>query len=132
MQEDLRGLLLAQPAIAALCGVRIYWGKRPQGGALPAIVLHVVSNVSSYAFSGTIGLDITRVQANIFGESYADVEGVTRALKTSISGVRAAYGATVFEGIFFDGRRDRPIAGVSDAGASFLISTDLLIHHKEN
>jgi len=131
MQENLVALLLADTAIAAKCGTRIYWLERPQGSIAPAIVLNIVSRRNRYTMSGPEAQKMTRVQADIFGATYGDTEMTARALVQKMDGFKGQQGTTEFAAVFLDGRRDQREAGTNDAERLFRVSIDLLIHHRE-
>src|SRR3546814_21111914 len=63
MDKALRDRLIADPAISAMVGTRVYWIDRPQSAsALPAIVLQKVSPGRTYTTKGATTLQGTRVQ----------------------------------------------------------------------
>lgn len=125
MQDDLRTLLIS------LASGRVGWNERPQASALPAVVLQVASETTPYTYAGAVDLVTSRVQADIYAESYEAALAVDAALVGIVSGYRGTVGATVFSGIFLESRFD----GVDDAGSGaeklHRISRDLMVHHKE-
>ena len=131
MQEDLLTLLLADSGLAAQCGDRIFWGERPQGGAVPALVLHLITRRDDYTLSGPVTAKMTRVQFDIFAETYGEATLSARALSTLLDGYLGTTGNTEFMGIFLDGQQNQRIAGSNDAETLFRVSIDALIHHKE-
>src|SRR3546814_1539677 len=67
MDKALRDRLIADPAISAIVGTRVYWIDRPQSAsALPAIVLQKVSPGRTYTTKGATTLQGTRVQFDPF------------------------------------------------------------------
>lgn len=130
MEPDLRALLLADAGVAALTG-RVAWGERPQGSALPAIVLTRVSGLPAYHMEGRATLVQTRVQADCWAATYADAWAVGAALDARLSGYRGNFGATRFHGVFSEGARDLRDAGADDADRFFRVSIDFIIHHSE-
>ncbi|WP_417723957.1 tail completion protein gp17 [Salipiger sp.] len=66
MEEELRAMLRAETAVAALVGARVYWGERPQGDPLPAVVLTVVDDREGSTLSGGDGLFLGMVQADCY------------------------------------------------------------------
>ena len=124
MQEDLRALIRT-----GFDGV-VAWGRRPQGSALPAIVLTIVSEVTDYTYAGATALKTTRVQADIYAASYAAALAVDAALVSAASGFRGVVGATEFTGIFLESRFDEAVE--ADSEPLSRISRDLMVKHKEN
>ena len=131
MQRDFVALLLADSAIAGRFGTRIHWVERPQGSGLPAAVLYIVSEVNKYTTQAPDRLVMTRVQIDVFADTYADADQAFRVLKAKLNGYRGVSGSTEFAGVFIDRRRDQRVAGANDADRMFRVSTDVLIHHKE-
>ena len=130
MEKDLRALILADPAVAAL-SPRVAWGERPQAGALPAVVLTRVSGVPTYDMDGATGHAETRVQADVWSATYASGDVTAKALEALLSGYRGTYGGTVFHGVFSEGVNDLREAGANDADRFFRVSLDFIIHHTE-
>src|SRR3546814_9701994 len=81
MDKALRDRLIADPAISAIVGTRVYWIDRPQSAsALPAIVLQKVSPGRTYTTKGATTLQGTRVQFDLFGLDYRDIAPLYEAL----------------------------------------------------
>lgn len=129
MQVDLLNHLLAHAPLAALVGARINWVKRAQGEGLPAIALHGVGARKEPHQKGTSEVVETRVQIDIFAQSYGSADAVARVVDTLLTGLRAQIGDTFFCGVFFDMRRE----GFEDSEAEklFRISLDYTLKHKE-
>jgi NADPH-dependent curcumin reductase CurA len=126
MEADLRTLVLSGAGVPP----RVHWVQRPQGDPLPAVILHRISNVPMYRIDEVDGLVMSRVQADIYGETYAAVKAATRAIETTVSGYAGTVGATVFQLIQIDGERDWYDAGSNDADRFYRVTLDLLVHHR--
>lgn len=118
MEEELRARLLASSAVTAICGQRITWGRRPQGEALPAIMLTVVSAPREYQLAGPAGLKEARVQVDCWAETYAASKSLARAVNDQLGGARFAS----VQGAFLDTERDRSDL---DAGGKWTHCTSL-------
>lgn len=123
MQADLRTLLMN----AGL--PRVVWNERPQGSALPAVVLTIVAEATPYVYDGPVPLISTRVQADIYAGLPADALATDRALVAAVNGYRGMVGETEFLGIFLESRFDGPEQTVSGA-VVHRISRDLMVKHK--
>jgi len=88
MEEALRAHLLAQVAITALVGTRIDWNVRPQGKALPAIVLHFVSGGGDYTMQRRTGFNDTVVQIDVWSATYLAALTISRLIKTALDDLR--------------------------------------------
>ena len=62
MEAALIAKLLATAGVTALVSTRINWGRRPQGSALPCIVLHRIDGTPDVHHGGRSGLVSSRVQ----------------------------------------------------------------------
>ena len=131
MQTDFIALLLASPGISALCGSRINWRKRPQGEAVPAIVLFLISQTGEYVYRGASSLKFARVQCDLYAETYGEALALEKVFVAVVDRYRGKFGNTVFNGIFLDNRREGDDPGKNDAAQLFRVSIDLLIKHKE-
>lgn len=128
MEEDLLALLMADDGVSAIAGDRVSWGYRPQSSELPAIVLHLVSEVPSYVLSGDTGQRQSRVQVDCMAFGYLEARNLSRAVTTALSGFSGVAGSTVFQGIFQDSARDLSESGGADQQV-FLLSMDFLARH---
>lgn len=129
MEEALVALLLADAGVAAALGTRIWWARAPQGQpARPYCVLRAISDPHDYHMGGPSGLFRSRIQTDVYGETYAQAKTASRALSAAISGYRGPAGAKTFQGAFIDGGRDLP--DEDDAGEHlFAVSFDFILWH---
>lgn len=69
---DVREKLLANAAVVALIGDRIYANVAPQGAAVPRVVFTVISNIPENSFTGTAETRITsaRLQLDCYAKRY--------------------------------------------------------------
>lgn len=132
MQEALLALLKADSGITARLGARINWGRRPQSDdTYPACLLQVVSQQPGYNFSAPDGYAQTRVQIDVWGETYGATTLAVRAIKSAISGYRGTQSGVRIGGIFIDGQRDLPDEEVDQNKRLFRVTLDALIWHSE-
>ena len=68
MENALRARVIA--AVPAVSG-RVYWGVRPQGSALPAIVLTTVSDARTQHMDGFDTFQQKRVQIDCYATAYS-------------------------------------------------------------
>ena len=126
MESALIAKLLATAGVTALVGQRINWSRRPQGAALPAIVLHRVSGLPDVHHAGASGLVVSRVQVDCWGEAYGSAKAVARAVQSAITAQTFTQGATRFDVILIDSERDD---STDETTPLFRTSLDLMIHH---
>jgi hypothetical protein len=104
MEEALRAMLGAVPAISARVAARINWGLAPQGQALPCLTLTVVTDGPvDHSLDGP-GLSRARVQVDCWAASYGEAKVLSRAVRTALD----AWQGGVITGAFLAGARDLP------------------------
>lgn len=102
MKADLTSQLLADVGLTPLVGPRIKWELRPQGAALPAIGLTMVSAPRDYTMQGRVGLTGYLVQLDVWAGTLASREAVADALITAIDNL----GGGSIKAAFIDNQRD--------------------------
>jgi hypothetical protein len=80
MQTQLREFLQDDAGVSALVAQRIDWGRRPQGDALPAIVLTVASAPRTGTMTGRCELVGYLVQIDCWGADYKSASDVAHAV----------------------------------------------------
>ncbi len=126
MEADLITRLLATVGVTALVSTRINWSRRPQGAALPAIVLHRVSGTPDVHHGGASGLVVSRVQVDCWAASYGSAKAIARAVQTAITAQSFTQGATRFDVILVDSERDD---STDETTPLFRTTLDLMVHH---
>lgn len=104
-QASVRARLLADAAITAEVGTRVYWGERPQADPLPAIVLTTVSDPRPFCIDHYQETRSTRVQLDVFAEHYGEALRIARAA-ISVLKDPAIISGKVFGAAFVDSQRD--------------------------
>lgn len=127
MEEALVAHLLAQSGITAVSGQRITWGRRTQGAALPAIVLHRIDGNRDYHLSGASGLVASRVQVDCWANTFAAAKLAARAVEAAVSGAHFTQGQTRFDAILIADERDD--SEDVNGAPLFRTSLDLAVHH---
>ena len=128
MEEDLRALLLASSAVTALVGNRVTWLARPQGSALPAIVLMRVGGAEGMTQDGPDGLEVSRVQIDVYADSYSGSKITARAVVLALNG----YGGGRMDFIEHESSHDLPEAGTNETQTLFRVSADFIINYWSN
>lgn len=125
MEAALIAKLLATAGVTALVSTRINWSRRPQGAALPAIVLQRISGTPDVHHAGASGLVVSRVQVDCWAASYGSAKAVARAVETAITAQTFTQGATRFDVILIDSERDD---STDETTPLFRTSLDLMVH----
>lgn len=120
--------------LAPVASGRRYYVRAPQGEPYPYLVLNRVSGIHDYTMGGPSGFVQTRVQIDVYSDSWPSVFSTAQAAQTLLSGFSGVHGSTRFQGIFIDSVRD---LSSGDAGQSsdrpttplYRISIDIMIHH---
>ncbi len=105
MQGALRARLIAASAVNALVAGRIYWVDRPQGTALPAITLQVISDERSQDMEGFVSARATNVQVDCWAISYATKAQIAEAVIAALVPAETSNGVK-FLRAFVDSIRD--------------------------
>lgn len=127
MEGALRARLLAVPSVTTIVGQRIYWESRPQGSALPAIVLDMVTDLREQTFGGFQSLLTAHIQVMVAALSFADKKRLKDAVIAALAPQSAA------NGIWFD-----PATDISTSPRNEQIATeyvyadaiDLTVHYR--
>lgn len=128
MKVDLRTLLVGDANLSALIGDRVYWVARDKEGGVPCVVLFVIDGPPDYHLNGPSGLVQSRVQANLYAETYTDVDALERAFMAAIVTADAATPVTdTIHALSIDNRRD--LTDTSQPDYLFLTTVDLMIDH---
>lgn len=114
MQEDLIALVLADAAVTAAVGAKVWWVRRPQGQVAPLAIMTMVSNVPAIAMAGETNWTDSRVQIDCYATTYAGARAVARAVSALLGGYSGTEGTTEFQGIFRISDRDLFEAGDTD------------------
>ena len=130
MEEALRAYLLTQSGVSSVVFDRAYWNVRPQGAALPALVLQVIDRSPAYTMDGNAALAETRVQIDCYGTTYAQAKTLARAVRAPLDGKRFTQSSIRFEAFRLD-ERDLSEAGTTEAERVHRISLDFQIWHQE-
>lgn len=126
-QQALRQRLLDDVTVAGLAGTRVDWGARPQGSALPAVVLVLVSDARPQHMKDFQQLRESRVQADCYAAKQADAAALREAVISALV-PSGAFSDVRFERGFVDGLRDTEEN--TETGIVHRSSPDLLIWHE--
>jgi hypothetical protein len=81
IETAIRNKLIANAALAALVGQRIYYvGKVSQDVAMPYVTLQVISKITLHSHQGNSHLTTARIQINSFDDSYLGCKAVDAAI----------------------------------------------------
>lgn len=128
MEEALVALLLRSGAVRSFVGDSIHWVRKPQRDGSPRyIVLQRIGGNRNSTMQGASGYVQSRVQVDVYADSYANSKKIARAMIKAVSAHRAA----PIQGIFVDSERDLPAADAGEVTYLFRTSVDLIIHHTE-
>ncbi len=126
-QGALRTRLISAGTITALVAQRVYWVDRPQAAPLPAITLQTIVEQRPQHFSGLVGLDMSTVQIDVWGNTYAQVQEIKEAV------ISVLVPENTSNGIYFARTFITSIRDLGERVETQFIhrtSIDLTIHHK--
>ncbi|SDP92492.1 Protein of unknown function [Phyllobacterium sp. YR620] len=124
------GLLLANAGVSAALSNRINWGRKPQSDlGLPYAVLQKISGLPDIHMRAPSGLITSRIQVDIYSETYTAMLAAYRAILALLSGYSGTVSGTNFQGVFLDADRDLPAADAGEVNNLFRKSLDFIIWH---
>lgn len=103
-----------------------------QGEITPYIVVSTISGASEYADDGDAGINSYRLQIDLYGDKYKDVDELSISVKNALTGVAnlTVLGLT-FLNIIEDNERDMREPGTNTSEYFFRKSLDYLIWTQE-
>lgn len=122
MEEEIRALLLATGGVTNLCGTRINFGERPQGQALPALVLNTVSATEGLHMNGK-GPHDARIQV----DCYATTPRARTLLARAVLARLNAYRGGGFLFIEHADTRDTREGGTNEVTRTYRAGMDFLV-----
>ena len=126
MEEALSSIL------STVAGGRRYWVRAPQSlSTRPYIVMHRVSGNRDYHMGGPSGYVQSRVQIDIYDDSYGGAKVVARAIRDTVSGFTGTIGGLQIQKITVESERDLPADDAGEITFLFRTTLDLMIHHDE-
>lgn len=114
MEEALISLLLADTAVAAIVGRRVFVGRRPQTAGLPVVVIHRISGAPEYAGDGEAGIASLLFQIDCWATTYGQAKLLARAVTGLLSAFSGTIDAVEVQFITLDAERDDPVSGTAD------------------
>jgi len=115
--------------LAPVAGGRRYYVRAPQGEPYPHLVLNRVSGTPNYTMAGPNGFVRTRVQIDVYGNTWPSTFSTAQAVQALLSGFTGVVGSTRFQGIFIESVQDLPASDAGDVTQLYRISIDIMIHH---
>lgn len=127
METALVAQLLADAGVRVAAGDRVHWLRRPQGGRLPAAVLHRIDGARDYHMTAASGLVVSRVQVDCWGVSYGAAKALARAVEAALSGRAFTRDAVRVDLITVESERDSTFDEPPET--LFRTALDLMVHH---
>lgn len=128
MEQAIIGLLLGAAGVTAIVGQKVRPGRAAQDDQVPFIVVTRIDGIRDYAMVGPSGYVASRMQIDVYTETYAATKTCARAVVAALSG----HSGGNIQGIFVDSERDLPAADAGDVRHLFRTSVDIIVHHLEN
>lgn len=106
LEQSLRDYILADTAVAAIVGTRMYPLVIPQSGKQPCLVYAKQGRERQQLFCGEDGLKRTTVVIDCYAKIYDDAVGLANAVSAALRDFSGAMGATRVPRIFLDAEID--------------------------
>lgn len=127
MEEALIALLLGHPALSSRLGKKVRIGRAAQTDKPPYAVLQVVDINRGYTLKGNDGLVRSRVQIDVYAETYTAAKQAARIIEALLSGRKDDF----FKAVFLEDHRDLPAADAGNVNTLFRVSLDIIVHYGE-
>lgn len=111
-------------------GPAVFWGDRPEGSPLAAIVFTLIDGAPDYTHAGRDELVISQIQADTLADTYAAAKSISDMLGELLEGAAVVDGRTFTHG-FLELAQDIPVVGVKGARSVYGRTLRLSIYHKE-
>jgi len=92
IEQALRIYILAQSAITAYIGDRLYFVRAPQNAEKPYIVFFKVTGPRLHSHDGASGLANPRFQFSVFSDKYSVAKKICAALQAALDGYSGTMG----------------------------------------
>lgn len=114
-------------ALVGAIAPRLFWSRATQtpAPARPYIVLSRISGVRRYHNQGADVLVASRVQIDVYGDTYVSAQDTGNAVIAVLSGYR---GGSI-QAVFIDSQRDLTGIDGVDPDELFRMSIDVIVHH---
>jgi len=134
--QALRTLLINDAQLSAMVGARVYPLERPQGAALPAVVIWQAAGDRSIAHKGPTGLADTTVQIDCYSEGgtlspYAECKTIAAHVTRVLNGFRGTVDGVPLRGVFLVADRDNRQDGPQGVQRVVTVSLDFNVHNTE-
>lgn len=127
LEADVRTFVLADGAVAALVGSRMYARMLPQTPTLPALVFQRIDTRRQHDLGDADGLPRVRLQVTAWASLPLAAATVAQAVRSRLDGVKGVMGASTIGACLCVGERD-----VSDPDPGrFGVALDFLIQVEE-
>lgn len=130
METDLVTKILANSAVAAIIGTRLYPDHIPQNVVYPCANIVTVGGTEEPTLaSGTSGLADDRIQINAWATSKLTARNLADAIREAILGYQGTTGSTVFGCIKLEGRFR---SFYEDTVQMWQVQQDFMVTHEVN
>lgn len=123
--------LLADSAVTAYVGARVYPKRRPQATPLPCLVCHGVSGAPIYTSDGESGLFSRRAQIDCWATTYTEAKRIADVVKTSLSGYVGTSAGIDFRSCLLETEQDFDEGGGNAPQYEFRVNLDFMVLYRE-
>ena len=114
----LRMHIVADAAVTALMGTRLYPVHLPQAPEFPAGTYQTVAGIAGYTNDGADGLTEGRVQIDLYAKDYDVLTACRKAVYDALNGWTGSAGSppVTFQGVFWINDGTKSVPGLERAG----------------
>jgi len=129
VESTVRGLLLADAAVAALVGSRIYPQYIAEDAAYPAIVYQKISVARQPNLFTPTDLVSSRIQCDVWDNSYSKSQNLFNLVRQALNGYRGIFSGFEIKSCVLDSQRDLydPVLKTHRVSGDFIIFHDEVV-----
>lgn len=128
VEEAVRALLVADPAVSALVSARVYPAPLPQSPALPALSYQRISATRTRSQEGPSGRARCRFQVDAWASTYDDARQLAAATRRALDGFRGVVAGVELQEVQLATDRDLYEPDVK----LHRVSADYFVAHEED
>lgn len=126
LEEELRGQLLTEPAIANLVGDRILPDiTLAQLTAFPIVVYSRLNSGENYDLEGNAYMEIARIEYSCISDTYLGARQLLELLRTKALASRGTFNGIKIDAVFVADIREQAFSPIT---GSYQIDLDLEVH----
>lgn len=106
VEQAIRDRLVHAPPVSSRIASRIYPRVLPQTPTLPAVVYQRLTTTPTHSHDGASDLDMSRLQLDVWADTYAEAREAAIAIRTTLDGERGMWSGMWISAVLLDSADD--------------------------